>query len=286
MKTKIIIFIFFFAFCLYFSASAQENIINNIYEGSISSKDVISFNKEKNLSKIKYLIKYLPELSYQYNKKVYATVPTSIWWHWDAGETPLKIKDGSKRVQTTYNILKQRTNAGEPVSTNFSIGPNVILQMLPLSKTRITQGRLTNDLRIEDISKSKSLGGIQIETTGTLYDKNPPLTSQTETLIRLTAVLMKQYDIPFSKIYGHLEKSPDISKIDPGINYLKKTRVQLLKYLIKENQKENINKIENWNFYTETLKNGNIMNVLDQSSLEIYNSLSEKEKIYITKLNK
>lgn len=287
MRLKIIIPLLVFTFCSYFNVFAQDNTknINSIInEGPIQNKDYISFNKEINSLGIKYITKYLPENSYQYNKKVYTLIPNSIWWHWDAGSNPSKINDGSKRVLSTYDILKQRTDKGEPVSTNFSIGPNVVLQMLPLSKTNITQGRLSNDLKIEDITKSQSLGGIQIETTGTLYDKTPPLTSQTETLIKMTSILMKQYNIPFSKIYGHLEKSANISKIDPGIIYLKKTRIQLLKYLIKNKQIENIDKVENWNFYTEKLVDGNIVNVLDQSSSEIYNSLTKKEKEYISKI--
>ncbi|HAE36509.1 MAG: hypothetical protein UR85_C0007G0021 [Candidatus Nomurabacteria bacterium GW2011_GWF2_35_66] len=281
---KISIFVILICFLLpisYINAQINTPIIK---EGAISQKDRITFKKEMYILGINYLTKYLPNKSFLYNKKVYSVKPISIWWHWDAGSNPKNISEGIKRVNTTYNILKNRTENGQRVATNFTVGPNVILQMLPLSKTMITQGRLTGDLKIEDIHESTSLGGIQIETTGTQYDTKPPLASQTKTLIKLTAVLMKQYNIKFSKVYGHLEKSPYVQKIDPGITYLKQTRMQLLKYLINNNQLENIDNPNNWNFYTEVLIDGNIVNVIDQSAVDIYNSLTKEEQKIISNM--
>lgn len=252
--------------------------IETIKEGAIPAREYITFKKELNNFGIQYFVNYLPIESMQYNEKIYQVIPTSIWWHWDAGLTPIQTKNAKQRVYNTYNILKIRTKNGESVSTHFSVGPNTILQMLPLAKNMITQGRLTNDLKTKDISKTPSLGGIQIETTGTEYDKKSPLPSQTTTLIKLTSTLMRQYHIPFSSIFGHLEKSTDLGKIDPGIKYLKQTRVQLLKYLIDSNQLENIGDSKSWNFYTQVINNGVIINILDQSNVEIISQLSENEK--------
>jgi len=256
-----------------------------IYAQNVEQKsnDITFTNEMVNLG-INYQTKYLPKSSSQYGNKSYQVRPVSIWWHWDAGATPYSSKNISQRLISTYNILKQRTEAGDPVSVHFCVGPNAILQMLPMEATTITQGRLTNDSNIQNVTKSLSLGGIQIETTGTYYNKNPPLNTQSTTLIKLTALLMKQYNIPFANIYGHLEKSPYISKIDPGIKYLNKTRIQLLKYLIANKQIENIGPVKSWNFYKQEINNKILINKLDQSSSEIFQSLTKEEQTVVVQI--
>ena len=194
-------------FFSFYSVNAQTT--SKITEGFILQTNRITFKKELSTLGINYIIKYLPNTDFLYNNKVYLVEPTSIWWHWDdAGKTPTQEKNITQRVLKTYSGLIYRTTHGEPVATHFVVGPNTVLQMLPLGVNTITQGRLTNDLKIEDITKTPSLGGIQVETTGVNYDSNPPIASQTNTLILLTAVLMKQYNIPFSNILGHLERAP------------------------------------------------------------------------------
>ncbi|MDE2030731.1 MAG: N-acetylmuramoyl-L-alanine amidase [Patescibacteria group bacterium] len=258
--------------------------VEEINEGDITPSEQITFQKEMTTFGVNYIVKYLSDKSILYDKKVYNVTPTSIWWHWDAGSTPNTDKNIPSRVLSTYAILKSRTDANDPVATHFSVGPNTVLQMLPLGNSVIAQGRLTNDTKIEDVTKTPSLGGIQIETTGTDYDNKPPLVSQTNTLIELTAVLMHQYHIPFSNIYGHLERSAGIDKTDPGINYLKQTRIKLLEYLIDHKQFENIGSSTSWNFYTQTLKDGKVVNVLDQSSAEILQALTEGEREIVSRL--
>jgi hypothetical protein len=283
-KTSIKISTFAILIFLLFSVSLiNAQTTPQIQKGSVPQTNRITFKKEFSATSVNYIVKYLPSASFSYDKKIYSVEPTSIWWHWDdAGKTPTQEKNITQRVLSTYNALLYRTNHNEPVATHFVVGPDTILQMLPLGTNTITQGRLTNDLNIEDITKAPSLGGIQIETTGNDYDHNPPIASQTNTLISLTAVLMKQYNIPFSNILGHLERAPTIDRVDPGINYLKQTRIQLLKYLIAHKQLGNIGTPSSWNFYTQVEKGGIITNVLDQSQVEIFSQLTKNEQTIIT----
>lgn len=236
---------------------------------------------------IAYYTHYLPDESSFYAgasgtlNTIYTETPQTIWWHWDAGPTIKKESGAKKRVYDTYNILKDRTMHNDPVSTHFVVGPRTILQMLPLYTDIVTQARLSNDTGIIDHLQAHSLGGIQIETTGVYYDTHPPLASQTTTLIILTATLMEHYHIPFSHITAHLEHGVGWGKTDPGINYLKQTRIKLLKYLIKNNKWDVIGNPTTWNFYTD-IKNpnndGTITQQLDQSSTDIQKALTTKEK--------
>lgn len=277
---EFIVILVFLSFFNYTNADSDSLVSS----GGIPKSEYIIFNKDPGLLNTNYLVKYLPKESFTYGKDIYAVNPTSIWWHWDAGSTPKSANNINKRVLSTYDILKSRGDKGEHVSTHFTVGLNTVLQMLPLGKDSVTQARLTNDLEVDDVLKSLSLGGIQIETTGMYYDTRPPLASQTNTLIKLTAVLMKQYNIPFSKVFGHLEVAPGLGKTDPGIKYLKQTRIKLLKYLISRKQMENIGSPDSWNFYTQVLKDGVVTNVLDQSSSDILNALTKSERQKISDL--
>lgn len=234
----------------------------------------INFKNNLEISGVKYYINYLPINGYTYNNTTYKVKPTSIWWHWDAGSNVKNSSDAYTRVQTTFNILTSRIANNDRVSSHFSVGPNAILQMMPFYDDGIIQARLTNDRNVEDIAKAESYGAIQIETTGKFYDTNPPLPSQTNTLIILTRELMRKYNIAFSQIFGHFEKSPYIDKIDPGPKYMNETRIKLLKYLIDKRDWDLIGDPSTWNFYTEKLdQNNKVIEVLGQSSDEIMQAI-------------
>lgn len=234
----------------------------------------IDFKNKLENKGVNYSINYLPIGGYTYSGKPYKVEPTSIWWHWDAGVNIYNVWGALERVSVTYKILNNRIAHNDPASTHFTVGPNTILQMLPIYENSIIQARLTNDQGVEDVTKAESYGVIQIETTGRYYDTNPPLESQTNTLIMLTRELMRKYNIPFSQIYGHFEKSPRIHKIDPGPKYMNETRIKLLKYLIKNKDWDLIGDPKSWNFYTEKLDaSGKVVKVLSQSKDEIMEAL-------------
>jgi|GEM_PF-6740067 len=260
-----------------------ERNSNYLKEGDIPISDRITF-KDKLPAYINHKVLYLPSESAFYDRKLYQVKPDYICWHWDGGFTPKK--EDKSRVYMTYNALLGRTNNGDPVATHFTVGPNSVLQMLSISESYIIQGRLTEDRGISDILKAKSLRGIQIETTGSYFDINPPMPSQDQTLIILTTALMKQFKIPFSKITGHLERSPEVNKQDPGILYLKKMRIKLLKYLIGNNLWKLINNPSCWNFYKEVKRNGKTILEGTQTKEEILSGLSFSERNLISFLFK
>ncbi len=253
---------------------------NDLIPGNIDKSERIDFKKGLP-NNIVYKIKYLPETSHLYAGKIFRVIPESICWHWDGGETP-KTEDpqkGLKRAIETWDTLVQRTKHKDPVATHFSVGPHSVLQMLPLSDKYIVQGRLSGDHNIQDVHKAESLGGIQIETTGVGFDEKLPMQAQTSTLIELTVQLMRKYDIPFTKICGHLERSPlSNKKIDPGEKYLKATRVLLLKALIKNKDWQLIGEPKEWFFYKETFEDNVIKKEITQTPQEIWNALTIAEK--------
>jgi len=265
-----------------FPGSAHASGLNQasrIKEGDIANADRIVFESALGNKEVEYLVRYLPPQCAEYGGKLYQVEPQAIWWHWDGGPTP-RTEDHD-RVLTTWRALVGRTRNHDPVATHFSVGPNTVLQMLPMSAGVIIQGRLTNDRGIGDINQAKSLGGVQIETTGRWYDSKPPLEAQTAALVDLTIAVMKQYRVPFPRIWGHLERAAGIGKPDPGLNYLRATRVRLLKALIAQAQWSLIGVPGRWSFYREVLKSGQVIRVTTQTQEEIWSRLTEQEKALI-----
>ena len=258
--------------------AGDSNQASLIKEGDIADAERITlagaFTKD-----VEYRVNYLPSECAEYGGKLYQVEPQSIWWHWD-GTATSRIEDHDL-VQTTWYGLVGRAKRGDPVAAHFSVGPNTVLQMLPLSASRIIQGRLTDDTSISDIKQAKSLGGVQIETTGRWYDKNPPLECQTATLVDLTIAVMKRYRVLFPTICGHRERAARIPKPDPGVEYLKETRIRLLKTLIAQAQWPLIGHPDSWNFYMEVLRKGKVIRVPNQTKQEILSRLTEQEKSLI-----
>lgn len=248
-----------------------------VIEGNIPLEAQVDFGPRLKEQGLTLFTKILPEECVTYDGKLYQVRPNSIWWHWDGGPTPQE--EDHDRVFTTYNGLTGRTREGDPVGTHFSVGPGEVLQMLPLGEKLIIQGRLTDDRGIQDVRRAESFGGIQIETTGAYYDETPPPASQTESLVKLTITLMRQYGLRFNKILGHLERSPRVGKPDPGLGYLRETRILLLKQLIGRGDFDLVGPPESWRFYRLAKGvNGEIVRVETQSLSEILNSLSPQEK--------
>lgn len=247
-----------------------------IIEGDVADSDRITLEGALASKEVEYLVRYLPSECAEYGGKLYQVEPKTIWWHWDGGPTP--TTENHNRVQTTWRGLLGRTKRGDPVAAHFSVGPNTVLQMLPLSATMIIQGRLTNDTGIDDIDQARSLGGIQIETTGKCYKDSPPLECQTTALVDLTIAVMKQYHVPFPKICGHRERAAGLGKSDPGTKYLKETRIRLLKALIAQAQWPLVGHPDRWDFHAEVLKGGKVRQVLNQPKEEIWSRLTEEEK--------
>jgi hypothetical protein len=247
-----------------------------IREGDIPDSERITFEGALANKDVEYLLKYLPSECAQYGGKLYQVAPQAIWWHWDGAATP--STEDHDRVQTTWRGLAGRTKRGDPVAAHFSVGPSTVLQMLPMSASMIVQGRLTDDTGIDDVNQAKSLGGVHIETTGRWYFKDPPLESQTATLVDLTIAVMRQYHVPFASICGHRERAAWIPKPDPGVEYLRETRIRLLKTLIARAQWPLIGHPDRWNFHMEVLKGGRVTRVLNQTKEEILSQLTEQEK--------
>lgn len=228
-----------------------------------------------------YTAKFLPDESAAYDGQLYQVIPKSIWWHWDGGPTP---SAGEKdRVYATYYGLAGRTKRGDPVSTHFCVGPGKVLQMLPISPTHVIQARLTDDSGIEEVLDAVSFGGLQIETTGNRYIKTPPPDAQTEGLLTLTILLMKEYNIPFRQIVGHLERSPRVRKADPGIGYLTKKRILLLRRLLAAEEFDLIGPPQSWRFYKLVEKKKGIGRVTTQTPEEILDALTPAERETIEK---
>jgi len=226
---------------------------------------------------IEYAYRQLPDESAAYGGYWYQVLPETIWWHWDGGPTPSAgYKD---RVYATYWGLAGRTRRGDPVSTHFCVGPGMVLQMLPLSATHIIQGRLSDDSGIEEVLDALSLGGIQIETTGSYYARHPPTEIQTDTLVRLTYLLMKQYGVPFNQVLGHFERSPWARKRDPSLAYTRNTRVRLLKVLLEAEEFELMGPPTSWQFYELVgKKNNKLAKVITQTSDELLDALTPAER--------
>lgn len=202
-------------------------------------------------------VKYLPQESYTWNGKIEMVTPTEIIIHWDAQENTDRVS-----TYTTYNGLAGRTASGDSVSTHFSVGPGgpkngpAILQMLPMSETLIQRGILSDG----------PTDTINIETTGRYYDKEPPAEQQTENLIKLLVTLMDRYHLQFGNITGHLERSPDVGKIDPGQEYLNMVRTRLLATLTEQGRWDLIGSPESWYFYKYTRGNdGSLAKVSTQT---------------------
>ena len=228
-----------------------------------------------------YASRLLPDASAAYDGQLYQVVPETIWWHWDGGPTP--SAEDKDRVLATYYGLAGRTKRGDPVSAHFCVGPGKILQMLPISQTHIIQGRLTDDSEVEEVLDALSYGGLQIETTGNRYIKTPPPESQTEGLLTLTCLLMKQYGIPFQQIVGHMERSPRIRKPDPGIKYLTRTRVRLLQRLLAVEEFNLIGPPQSWRFYQLVEKKKRLVRITTQTPDDILGALTAAERETIEK---
>ena len=226
---------------------------------------------------IEYACRQLPDESAAYGGYWYQVRPETIWWHWDGGPTPsAEYKD---RVFATYWGLAGRTRRGDPVSTHFCVGPGKVLQMLPLSATHIIQGRLSDDSGIEEVLDALSLGGIQIETTGSYYARYPPTEIQTETLVRLTYLLMKQYGVSFKGILGHFERSPWARKRDPSLAYTRNTRLRLLRVLLEAEEFDLMGPPSSWQFYELVGKKHNkLAKVTTQTSDELLDALTPAER--------
>jgi hypothetical protein len=257
-------------------APAAEQPETQTVEGQIAPDQRFKIKDLLAQANIDYAYKQLPDESAAYDGKLYQVVPETIWWHWDGGPTPsATYKD---RVFVTYNGLAGRTRRGDPVSVQFCAGPGKVLQMLPVTQTHIIQGRLTDDRGIKEVREALSFGGIQIETTGDRYGKKAPSEVQTDTLLRLTLLLMKEYGIPFRRILGHFERSPVVRKVDPGLKYMKKTRVRLLKMLLEEEAFDLIGPPEGWRFYRLIEAKKKTVKVITQTSDEILESLTPVER--------
>lgn len=218
---------------------------------------------------VRYEVKYLPPTSFSYGSEVGQVRPTEIIWHWDGQPNELRNTD------VTYRGLVGRTNQGDPVATHFSVGPDRVLQMLPMGESVIQQGRSSDDRGRTSVSDAFSLGWISIETTGRYYDAQRPPDTQTRNLIELTIALMKQYGIKFQHIAGHLERSPFIRKIDPGLNYLRETRVLLLKELVERGEWGLIGESNTWEFYRLTVQpDGTVARIVTQSPRDFIEVLS------------
>jgi hypothetical protein len=257
-------------------ASSTEQPETQIVEGQIAPDQRFKIKDLLAQANIDYAYKQLPDESAAFDGKLYQVVPETIWWHWDGGPTPsATYKD---RVFATYNGLAGRTRRGDPVSVQFCAGPGKVLQMLPITKTHIIQGRLTDDRGIEAVREALSFGGIQIETTGDRYGKKAPSEVQTETLLQLTFLLMVEFGIPFTHILGHFERSPVVRKVDPGLKYMKKTRVRLLKMLLEAEEFDLAGPPKGWKFYKLIETKKKTVKVITQTPDEILESLTPAER--------
>lgn len=227
----------------------------------ISQPDRISFPCVKEA-------KYLPVESYtQKNGETKTVVPEEIIIHWDAQPN---AQDRSPYI--TYNGLAGRTRSGDPVSTHFSVGPGglengpAVLQMLPMGSSEVTMGILSD-------GPSKA---INIETTGSYFDEELPPEEQTENLIQLLIELMEQYNIPFGNITGHLERSPDVGKPDPGQKYLNMVRARLLEKLISQGKWRLIGSPKDWDFHKQVRnkETGELSQETTQIAEDLFHSLS------------
>mgnify|MGYP001827343240 CR=1 FL=1 len=247
-----------------------------VLKGTVLPEHRLHFKPLLAESGIEFAYKELPQAAAAYDGDWYRVVPDTIWWHWDGGPTPTEKQ--KNRVYGTYNALAGRTRRGDPVATHFSAGPGKVLQMLPLGPKRVVQGRLTDDRGIDEVLEAWSLGGIQLETTGRYYGrKESPTEIQTETLLALTLLLMRQYRIPFGQIIGHIERSPVVRKPDPGLRYLKSTRIRLLKALIKEREFELAGPPQSWDFYRLLIKKKEMVRLRTQTPEQILGALSPAE---------
>jgi len=250
-----------------------------------SFKSLENFNETiKEVDRIFFpetIIKYLPEQCYSFKNgpfKVQADQNTKIVWHWDSQS------NRRRNPYLTYKFLKGRSKIGQPVATHFVVSPKLILQMLPMAESFFQQGRLTNDLKTDNGFEAPSRNTINIETTGKNYDKHKPPWSQTKRLLKLTISLMKQYNIDFSRVKGHLEISPFIKRRDPGIRFLRKTRVRLLKMLIKKKLDHLIGKPSHWRFDRQFVRKNTVYSSISQSSKSILRKLSKSEKEFLTSI--
>jgi hypothetical protein len=267
-----------------FPGLAQAGRLNQalpIQEGDIPDSERVTFEGAFANKDVEYLVKYLPSACAEYSGKLYQVTPQTIWWHWDGGVTP--TTEDHDRVKSAWYTLVGRTRIGDPVAAHFSLGPKVILQMLPMSASRIIQGRLTDDSGIDDVNQAKSLGGVHLETTGCWYHSHPPIEAQTATLIDLTIAVMRQYSIPFPRIWGHRERAAWNPKPDPGVGYLAETRIRLLKTLIARCQWPLVGHPSTWNFYMETMRRGTVVRIPNQMKEEFWSRLTEQEEAAIQK---
>jgi hypothetical protein len=93
---------------------------------------------------------------------------------------------------------------------------------------------------------------------------------------------MRQYNIKFKNIRGHLEISPFIKRNDPGIKYLNRTRIKLLKELIRLELYHLIGPDKSWNFYKlKSTKKNKVYQKLTQSRRTIWRKLTKGEKKFI-----
>lgn len=191
-------------------------------------------------------VKYLPPESYTWKGEIEMIRPKEIVIHWDAQENTDR-----RSTYTTFNGLVGRTASGDPVSTHFSVGPGgsqngpAILQMLPVSENFVQRSILSDG----------PSDAINIETTGRYFDDQPPPEQQTQNLVNLLVMLMEKYNLKLANITGHLERSPDIGKIDPGQAYLNMVRAKLLNTLIEQKKWNLIGGPEDWYFYKLARKN-------------------------------
>ena len=125
--------------------------------------------------------------------------PKMIIVHWDGNEDPDKSHWLST---TTRNGL-----VGGKNSSTFAIGVDGVLQLVEMNETRVQ-------------STSTSTGregvAINIEMSGSWFDKNLPPEAEIEYAVDLMAKLLLQYHLDLDQVRGHYEEDTTL-EVSPGV---------------------------------------------------------------------
>lgn len=135
--------------------------------------------------------------------------------HWSAG-----ANDNPSGNEETYNTLVNRSvtavNEGKPenaVACQLGVDTNDVEFWQPFYEKQVEMAWCANSFNSFAISN---------EMAGTQFTDSPPPPNldELELTYDATCKIMKQYGIPWCRIYGHFEVPDSGGKTDPGKDFL------------------------------------------------------------------